>query len=94
MTQTGLQSACPQCGAPLRFGGAHSLISVCAHCRSSVARVGVELSLLGQVPDLVAADTRLVLGQRGKLAKLSFELLGRVQLAPRRAHLQGKCVSL
>ena len=93
MTQTGLQSACPQCGAPLRFGGAHSLISVCAHCRSSVARVGVELSLLGQVPDLVAADTRLVLGQRGKLAKLSFELLGRVQLEQGRAHWQEWYVS-
>ena len=31
---TGVASACPNCGAPLRFGGAHSLAAICAYCKS------------------------------------------------------------
>lgn len=88
MTQTGLKSQCPQCGGPLRFTGAHSLISVCPHCRSSIARRGVDLASLGKLPDLVAADTRLSLHQWGKLAQLRFQLLGRVQLQQGRASWQ------
>jgi hypothetical protein len=38
------------------------------------------LTLAGKVPDLVATDTRLSIGDRGKLGKSAFVLLGRIQL--------------
>ncbi len=78
---TGLASACPQCGAPLRFGGAASLAAACAYCRSSVLRSGAKLELAGKVPDLVATDTRLALGAAGTLDGRGFVILGRLQLS-------------
>ncbi|MBI5068095.1 MAG: DUF4178 domain-containing protein [Deltaproteobacteria bacterium] len=78
---TGVASACPQCGAPLRFGGGASLAAVCSHCRSSVLRSGARLELAGRVPDLVATDTRLALGATGRLQGRSFVVLGRLQLS-------------
>jgi hypothetical protein len=78
---TGVASACPQCGAPLRFGGAESLAAACPYCRSSVVRAGARLELAGKVPDLVATDTRLALGATGRLQGRSFVVLGRLQLS-------------
>jgi hypothetical protein len=77
----GVASACPQCGAPLRFGGAASLAAVCAYCRSAVLRAGARLELAGKVPDLVATDTRLAVGATGKLQGRGFVILGRLQLS-------------
>ncbi len=76
----GLQSACPQCGAPLVFEGASSLTTVCKYCRAGVARAGVDLTTLGKIPDLVATDTRLAVGMSGSLAGDAFVVLGRLQL--------------
>ena len=78
---TGVASACPQCGAPLRFGGAHSLAAACAYCRSAVLRSGAKLELAGKVPDLVATDTRLSLGATGRVQGRPFVVLGRLQLS-------------
>ncbi len=77
---TGVAAACPQCGAPLRFGGAASLAAVCAYCRSAVLRAGAQLELAGKVPDLVATDARLSLGAAGKVQGRAFQVLGRLQL--------------
>jgi len=78
---TGAASACPQCGAPLRFGGARSLAAACAYCRATVLRKGADLELAGKVPDLVAVDTRLALGMTGSAAGQPFTVLGRIQLS-------------
>jgi hypothetical protein len=78
---TGVASACPQCGAPLRFGGARSLAACCAYCRAAVLRRGADLELAGKVPDLVAVDTRLSLGATGTVAGEPFTVLGRLQLS-------------
>lgn len=78
---TGVASACPQCGAPLRFGGAQSLVACCARCRSAVLRQGARLELAGRVPDLVATDTRLSLGAAGSAGGEPFVVLGRLQLS-------------
>lgn len=78
---TGVASACPQCGAPLRFGGAQSLAACCAYCRAAVLRTGADLSLAGKVPDLVAVDTRLSLGATGRAGGEPFTVLGRLQLS-------------
>ncbi len=78
---TGVASACPQCGAPLRFGGAASLAAVCAYCRFASLRTGARLEAAGKVPDLVATDTRLSIGTAGKADARTFTLLGRLQLS-------------
>jgi len=78
---TGVSSACPQCGAPLRFGGAASLAAVCAYCRFASLRTGARLEAAGKVPDLVATDTRLSIGTAGKVDGRTFTLLGRLQLS-------------
>ncbi len=78
---TGVSSSCPQCGAPLRFGGASSLAAVCAYCRFAVLRTGARLDVAGKVPDLVATDTRLSIGTAGKAQGRTFTLLGRLQLS-------------
>lgn len=80
MTTTGLQSACPQCGAPLHFGGGHSIVNVCGHCRSTIMRTGSNVESLGLMPDLVATDTRLAVGFTGKIDEIGFTIVGRVQL--------------
>jgi hypothetical protein len=76
----GLTSACPQCGAPIKFGGAHSVVCVCEHCQSLIARAESTVEKLGKVPDLVAIDTRLALGDSGRMQELTFRVLGRLQL--------------
>ncbi len=78
---TGVASACPQCGAPLRFGGAASLAAACAYCRAAVVRKGADLTLAGKVPDLVAVDSRLALGMTGTAGGEPFVVLGRIQLS-------------
>lgn len=78
---TGVASACPQCGAPLRFGGARSLAAACAYCRSAVLRTGARLEAAGKVPDLVATDTRLSVGAVGRAQGKPFVVLGRLQLS-------------
>jgi len=78
---SGVASACPQCGAPLRFGGAASLAAVCAYCRFASLRTGARLEVAGKVPDLVATETRLSIGTAGKFDGRTFLLLGRLQLS-------------
>ena len=78
---TGVAAACPQCGAPLRFGGSESLATVCAYCRFAVLRTGARLEAAGKVPDLVATETRLSIGAAGKFQGQTFTILGRLQLS-------------
>ena len=80
MSTIGLTSACPQCAAPIKFGGAHSVVCVCDHCHSLIARAGSRVEDLGKVPDVVAIDTRLALGDTGRMQSLTFQVLGRLQL--------------
>lgn len=77
---TGVAAACPQCGAPLRFGGGQSLAAVCGHCRAAVARKGVEVALIGKIPDLVSTATRLGIGDAGKIDGKAFQIVGRLQI--------------
>lgn len=78
---TGVSTTCPQCGAPLHFGGGASLAAVCAYCRFAVLRTGAKLDLAGKVPDLVATETRLSIGAAGKFQGRTFLVLGRLQLS-------------
>jgi ribosomal protein S27E len=82
---TGAAGSCPQCGAPLRFGGGQSLAARCGFCGALVLRAGARLELAGQVPDLVAVDSRLAVGLAGTIAGRPATILGRLQLSQGRA---------
>jgi hypothetical protein len=82
---TGAAGSCPQCGAPLRFGGGQSLAARCGFCGALVVRAGARLELAGQVPDLVAVDSRLAVGLAGTIAGRPATILGRLQLSQGRA---------
>lgn len=56
------------------------MVCVCDHCHSLIARAESDVENLGKVPDLVAIDTRLALGDTGRLQELTFQVLGRLQL--------------
>ncbi len=75
---TGVEGACPQCGAPIKFGGAYSLAAICGYCRSAVARKGAQLDLVGKIPDLVTTATQLRLNDAGKLDGTPFTIVGRL----------------
>jgi hypothetical protein len=67
----------------VEFKAGTSLLSVCAHCSSAVARVGddiTELEILGQVAPLADIGSPLRLGTRGHYKGEDFQLIGRVQL--------------
>jgi hypothetical protein len=56
------------------------LVTVCAYCRSVVARGDRKLEDLGKVADLVQTDSVLEVGRKGHYERTPFELTGRAQL--------------
>lgn len=56
------------------------MVCVCDYCHSLIARSGANAEVLGKVPDLVAIDTRLALGDTGRMQEQAFKVLGRLQL--------------
>ncbi|MFO0904435.1 MAG: DUF4178 domain-containing protein [Pirellulales bacterium] len=73
------EAPCPACGAPVEFKASSSLVTICTHCESVVARGDQKLEDLGKVAALVDTLTPLDLGVRGVYDGKSFELVGRTQ---------------
>jgi hypothetical protein len=76
-----VQANCPGCGAAIEFKIGSSMVTVCAYCRSIVARGDRKLEDLGKVAALVETDSPLEVGLRGKYKGTPFEITGRAQLA-------------
>ena len=78
---TGYQGSCPSCGATIVFALGSSLLRVCEHCGSAVARKGANLANYGKVADLIPTPSVLALGMDGHYEGApAFRLLGRLQL--------------
>ena len=78
---TGYEARCPSCGAPIVFSLGSTLLKVCDHCGSAVARKGADLESYGKVAALIPTPSVLALGVRGGYAGAPpFELVGRLQL--------------
>ncbi len=75
-----VQANCPSCGAAVPFKYGSSMVVVCPHCRSVVARGDRRVEDLGKVAALVDTDSPLQLGLRGKYRGMAFEITGRAQL--------------
>jgi DNA-directed RNA polymerase subunit RPC12/RpoP len=78
---TGYQGSCPSCGATVEFRLGASLLKVCDHCGSAVARKGADLASYGQVAAPLPTPSVLKLGIEGRYPDgPSFTLVGRLQL--------------
>jgi hypothetical protein len=77
---SGVQVACPGCGAPILFRLGSSLVTVCEYCRSVVARGDRNLEDLGKIAFLAETDSPLEIGMKGSFRGHAFEVLGAARL--------------
>ncbi len=78
---SGYTGSCPSCGGEIVFQLGHSLLKVCEHCGSAIARKGADLTSYGKVASLIPTTSQLKLGVRGDYAGAPpFELIGHLQL--------------
>jgi hypothetical protein len=78
---SGYEAPCPSCGGTIVFSLGSTLLKVCDHCGSAVARKGADLKAYGKVASLIPTPSVLALGVRGGYEGAPpFELVGRLQL--------------
>jgi hypothetical protein len=74
------QATCPSCGSQIVFKLGSSIVVVCAHCNSAVARTDRDIKDLGKVAALVDTNSPLKVGLQGNFGGMPFELTGRAQI--------------
>ena len=79
--ETRRKVACPSCGAPVRFRGATSIVSVCAFCKSTLVREGVKLENIGKQAELLEDHSPIRIGTDGRHRGVGFNVVGRIQFA-------------
>jgi ribosomal protein L37AE/L43A len=79
--ETRRKVACPSCGAPVRFRGATSIVSVCAFCKSTLVREGVKLEDIGKQAELLEDHSPIRIGTDGRHRGVGFNVVGRIQFA-------------
>lgn len=75
----GRNVACPSCGAPVRFRGATSIVAVCAFCKSTLVREGVEIENVGRQAELLEDHSPIRIGTEGYHRGEGFSVVGRIQ---------------
>jgi uncharacterized Zn finger protein (UPF0148 family) len=73
-------SACPSCGAPIKFYSAASTTAVCGFCKSTVARDAQTLKLIGKQAQLLEDFSRIQISSEGSFKGQKFSVIGRIQL--------------
>jgi hypothetical protein len=76
---TAVEAACPACGAPIELKIGSSMVVVCSHCSSLVARGDRRMEDHGKVAALVETGTPLELDLKGRYRGTPFTLVGRTQ---------------
>ncbi len=71
---------CPSCGGPIEFKVGSSVVLVCDHCRSIVARTDRGLEDLGKVAALVDTGSPLRRDLPGRVRGNGFRIVGRTQM--------------
>src|SRR5437588_75815 len=71
---------CPSCGAEIKFAVGTSIVVVCSHCQSAIARTDRKLSDLGKVAALADTESPLTIGLAGAYKNVGFLLTGRTQI--------------
>lgn len=71
---------CPACGGPIEFKIGSSVVLVCDHCNSIVARTDRGLEDLGKVAALVDTGSPLRRDLTGSIRGAGFRIVGRTQM--------------
>ncbi|HSY50995.1 MAG TPA: DUF4178 domain-containing protein [Thermoanaerobaculia bacterium] len=71
---------CPSCGGPIEFKIGSSVVVVCDHCHSIVARTDQGFADLGKVAALVDTGSPLRRDLPGRIRGNGFRLVGRTQM--------------
>jgi len=71
---------CPSCGGPINFSVGSSVVLVCDHCRTIVARTDRGLEDLGKVAALVDTGSPLRRDLPGRIRGTGFRIVGRTQM--------------
>jgi uncharacterized Zn finger protein (UPF0148 family) len=72
-------SACPSCGAPVRFRGASTTVAVCGFCKATLVREGAKLEDIGRQAELLEDHSPLRIGADGRYKGQGFTVVGRIQ---------------
>lgn len=75
-----IAAECPGCGAPIAFHVSSSLVTICEHCSTAVARTDRALRDLGKTADLHQTRSPLRLWESGSYHGVGFQITGHVQL--------------
>ncbi|APV48630.1 hypothetical protein BWI17_02370 [Betaproteobacteria bacterium GR16-43] len=63
----------------MRFRGASSIVAVCAFCRATLVRDGVNIENIGKQAELLEDDSPIRIGADGKHRGVGFSVVGRLQ---------------
>ncbi|WP_313379718.1 DUF4178 domain-containing protein [Achromobacter insolitus] len=74
------QVLCPQCGAPVKFTSAASVMAVCGACRSTLLKDAESVKRIGEAAEVLEDYSPLCLGAAGTHDGKRFDLIGRIQL--------------
>lgn len=71
-------TACPNCGAPVRFLWAQAVQTTCAYCKSVLVRRDLDLARVGLQADFPLTGSPIQIGTQGRWRGKSFVVVGRV----------------
>ncbi|KRC85581.1 hypothetical protein D3C87_313830 [compost metagenome] len=74
------QVLCPQCGAPVKFTSAASVMAVCGACRSTLLKDAESVRRIGEMAEVLEDYSPLCLGAAGTHDGKRFDIIGRIQL--------------
>lgn len=71
-------TACPNCGAPIRFRWAQAVQTTCDFCKSVLVRQGLDLEKVGTQAEFPQTGSPIQLGTEGEWRQRNFVVVGRV----------------
>ncbi|WP_144639687.1 DUF4178 domain-containing protein [Bordetella genomosp. 13] len=74
------QILCPQCGAPVRFQSAASVMAVCGACRSTLLKDAESVRRIGTMSEVLEDYSPIQIGTAGQFEGKRFDVIGRLQL--------------
>lgn len=71
-------TACPNCGAPIRFRWAQAVQTTCDFCKSVLVRQGLDLERVGTQAEFPQTGSPIQLGVEGVWRQRNFVVVGRI----------------
>lgn len=72
--------SCPNCGAPVTFRSAASVMAVCGFCQSTLVRDADSVRDIGRMADVLEDFSPIQVGTSGTIDGRGFTVVGRLQL--------------